>query len=200
MTANNKKLALIAGAVVLIGGITLGVLAINKDGDGNSNSSQSANSSQSTNTTGSKVSSTKESSFAKLIAGQEDITCTFSYDDNGSYIKGVGYFSKDKKMRVNHTGTVDGKKADFSTIVSGDTSYYWDNITKQGFKYSIDPDTLKPSEDSGTNTSTQQGIDPDKDITFDCKKWDVDTSVFSPPSNINFTDLSNIKLPTIPSN
>lgn len=184
----------VAGIILAIALVTVGVLVFNTS-DNEDNASVTSPDTSTTENSLPASNSTQETTLAKLLANDKSITCTFSFSNDTSTFNGTGYFANGKNMRVNYSGQVDGKDTDFSTIVSGDTNYFWNNETKQGVKSTIDPATLQPTNES---TSTNNGIDPDEDIKFDCKDWKVDTAMFNPPTNVTFTDFSNIEIPTIP--
>ncbi|MCA9344571.1 hypothetical protein KC946_01925 [Candidatus Saccharibacteria bacterium] len=190
----NKKMMVIAGIILAVVLVTVGVLVFNTS-DEDENASVTNSTSTDTSDTTAQSSSIQESTLANLLANDKTITCTFSYSNEESNFNGTGYFANGENMRVNYSGQVNGKDTNFSTIVTGGTSYFWNNETNKGFKSSVDPATLQPTNDS---SSDNQGIDPDKNIKFDCSDWQVDTAMFSPPSNVDFTDLSNIQIPTIP--
>lgn len=190
----NKKSLAIAGVIVvgllLIGGF---VLMNNTDDNSGTNIEPAANNPSETNTT---LSESEQTSLAKLFANKENLTCSFSYSEENSNIEGVGYFAGGDKMRVDYSGQFDGTESNFGTIVDGNTSYFWDNNTKEGYITKVDPGTLQPSDDS--TTSNSQNLDTNKDIDFKCSKWSVDSSKFNEPTNVKFTDFSKIEIPTIP--
>jgi hypothetical protein len=58
-----------------------------------------------------------------------------------------------------------------------------------GYKMAINPedDQLFPETKDGQE---QTGLDENEPVDFDCQPWRPDNAMFTPPSDINFIDLS----------
>ena len=50
-------------------------------------------------------------------------------------------------------------------------------------------------EDARKNASENKSFDPDKVVEYKCSPWIVDASLFTPPSNVKFSDLSSMMKP-----
>lgn len=94
---------------------------------------------------------------------------------------------------TNPAGTVyisGGKmRGDFGTthmITDNGTSYMWTDGQTKGFKMSLD-------SSAQANVTPQPGqVNVDEKTDYDCGAWTVDTSVFSLPAGVQFTDFSSI--------
>lgn len=73
------------------------------------------------------------------------------------------------------------------TVSDGEYIYIWNNFNNAASKIKIEaiPTTtgLEPAE-----TQDSAGLDQSRD--FECEKWTVDNSVFNPPSDKNFIDVT----------
>ncbi len=79
---------------------------------------------------------------------------------------------------------------------NSNTMYMWGSAQgNQGIKMTL------PSEDSQTPSpmNNPQGgasappVTPDMDVDYNCKSWRVDRSVFVPPSDVEFMDMSEMQ-------
>jgi hypothetical protein len=74
-------------------------------------------------------------------------------------------------------------------IKSGDTQYIWTDEQPGGIKMTITEEELKEMQEMGEG-EFQQNIDMNTKMNLKCVKWSPDASMFKPPSNIEFQDLS----------
>ena len=125
-----------------------------------------------------------------LFARGANIQCTFKYDDEGNNTEGTIYLSG-KKMRGNFSLTQGDGTVFASNIIRDENyGYTWMEGQEQGTKIKIET-TEEISETTKENNKKNElfALD-DKNIDYDCKPWNVDNSMFTPPSNVKFQDLS----------
>lgn len=147
-------------------------------------------------------------SIRELLGMGKNIKCTFSTsetdgdgvktDTSGTvYVSGknmaedVKIVSSDKEE-----GTLNMKVISDSTTV-----YTWNPAMKtQGMKMSF-LEIDKQGQTSDKTTSEQQK-NMDEKVDMKCSNWNVDSSVFVVPSDVKFTDLSEMmkNIPTAPAN
>lgn len=134
--------------------------------------------------------STTTGSIKSLLGIGKNQTCKVTYPDGKG--KGTIYIA-DKKMRGDFTMTVNSKETESHMIQDGDVTYFWSGT--QGTKMKID-ESLKASA-SPTAGGQSQGADLNKDVDMKCSSWSVDNSMFTAPSDVKFTDLSEtmMKMP-----
>lgn len=175
-------IAAIAGVVIVGAGIAGFVVVQNKD------ENQSANvTSTNTNQVPGNQSEAQQTNIDALIAQGATQKCSFSSADGEQTSSGTMYFSN-KRMRGDFTTVTTEKTVDGSMIISDGMQYFWDKTSKQGVKLAI---TQQQAESS--QQKTVQALDPKKNFEFKCGEWSLDESVFTPPSDVTLTDLSNVQ-------
>jgi hypothetical protein len=137
-------------------------------------------------------------SLLGLLALGRSQECTFVVRTDGMVQEGTAFY--------------DGGNARVDTLIKGaaaediasymimdkksNTMYMWGSAQgDQGIKMTL------PSEESPTpapmnNPQTGSGapaVTPDMDVDYNCKPWRADGSVFVPPSNIEFMDMSEMQ-------
>lgn len=130
--------------------------------------------------------SSMSSDLTSILKSGKTQQCSFSYDEqNGNSTSGVTYLSSDK-MRTDINSTTNGKSSTIYVIRNGDDNYIWGsefpNNTGMKMTMSID--------EYASNTDSKKYFDPTKKIDYSCSGWTIDSSVFTPPSNVKFQDFS----------
>lgn len=143
--------------------------------------------------------------FAKAMESGKPTICTMTKDSDV-----MEYSIKGKKMRIKTTSTLPDDKGISKTTTAhmiNDEKYFytWDETTKQGTKMSMV--VPSPSANNSVETSeiapkfdSQEDYDELKNdgYTINCKTGIIDDLVFTPPTNINFIDPSEM-MKAIPS-
>ena len=115
-----------------------------------------------------------------LFAKGTNMQCTFKYAEGENTSEGNIYVS-DKKMRGSFSLTQsDGTKMQSNVIQDGAYGYTWIEGQEQGTKIKVETSSKKAELFALDN----------KNINYDCKPWNVDSGLFTPPANIQFQDLS----------
>jgi len=173
---NTRLIAIVVIVVILLG--AGGFLFYNQ--------SQNKPSQTSTETSTSPTSQENQNSILDLLASGASQECTFDYkDDTQGETSGVFFITKDK-MRGDITTKKDAKTSQFSMIRVGDDNYMWGSGLEGGIKMTLSVEDLKGNE------QTSSYVDLNKDFGYKCKGWVVDNSKFTPPSNVKFTDFSQV--------
>ncbi len=133
-------------------------------------------------------------SLKELMSGKAQ-KCEMAYGDQNSETKGLVYVSGGK-MRGDFTTQLNGK-AEISHIINdGKTQYMWtEGSTQMAFKMSLD--SLPKNTDDSTNQATKQALDFEAKHNYKCSNWSENSAEFEVPSNIKFTDYSEM-LKSIP--
>jgi hypothetical protein len=133
-------------------------------------------------------------SMKDLLALGKDQTCTFSTTSESGTVNGSSYMSGGK-VRTNFNGTYpDGKSYDGGMISDGAYVYSWTTDTKQGFKMAM-TDSLKESVEDvkkDFENNPNKYVNQDEKMDYKCSSWPVDKGMFDPPSDITFTDYSEM--------
>lgn len=181
-----KNTPLIAGAIVIIIAVLVGgYLVMNKKSTGTSQESSTASQDQK-----SKDSGSVKNSIKSLLAGGKNVSCSVRYPMGETSLEGKVYVSANK-MRGDYATTIDGKVMETHMISDGTYSYSWSSGTPQGVKMKIDEAQTAASPVAGQ----QQQVDIDQQVDMDCASWGVDNSMFTPPADVKFMDLSSITKP-----
>jgi hypothetical protein len=115
--------------------------------------------------------------------------CTFNYDDEGNMTDGTVYLSG-KKMRGDFSFTQNGGKIMNSHVIRDDVyGYTWLDGQKQGTKIKIETSDEITKDDEDEKDGKLFALD-DKEVDYDCKPWNVDSSMLIPPTDVEFQDIS----------
>jgi hypothetical protein len=182
-----KNMYLIIGIIVIILLLGGGWYYMNMMRPNTSNSNQKTGTIENQET-GSGMTSLKD-----LLSMGKNQKCTYKYSDpTTGTMEGVTYISTSGKMRGDYTGTDPAGKT-FSGHMINDTQfmYTWSSQTPQGMKIPITEDMKKTVDDAQKNPQDyQKYVNTDAKMAYDCDNWNGDASVFTPPSDVQFTDLS----------
>lgn len=126
--------------------------------------------------------------------------CTFVFTGNSSRSEGTGFFI-DGQARVDMLYNDEKSKQIASYMIMdirADTMYVWTLVDGEqtGMKMSISENEkmatkLKNYTPAKTSPVAQQ-ISPDSDVQYTCKPWSPDATVFVPPADVAFTDMSDM--------
>lgn len=170
------KLWMVALAAVVIGG---GWWALSSGDDAEPSANQSAQ--------------TEASTLNQLIAGGDDLTCSFSDTDADGNINTGQVYLSDGRMSGEFTLAENGANPIKSYLINdGSHQYSWQDGETEGFKLSLDhSDDGEVSEAPTQQPQPETAVDQDQSFDFDCQGWTVDESRFTPPANVNFVDFSD---------
>ena len=175
----SKQVGIIIGiiAVIVIGGAAFAYMQFaNK-------STQPQESVSITQEKASQSASTQtRNSIKSLLGVGRNATCKISYPDGTT--SGTIYVADNKIRGDFNLTTPDNKQMESHMIQDGQFSYFWTGTT--GTKIKIDTSTTQTSPAAGQ----QQGTDFDKEVDMDCSSGSIDSSKFTLPADVKFTDLS----------
>lgn len=178
----SKKIIIIAGIFIFL----LGLAAVGYTQFGKAKSSQTATQ-DNTNiqpTQPNKADALK-GSLKSLLGIGKTAKCTYTYTPQDGGGTGTIYVSGNK-MNGNFKTTLDGKITEANVLHDGEYSYIWEPSGKNGIKMKIDPQV------EATKAEENQSFDWNQEINYKCDEWSGDDSKFTAPSNIEFTDLSQM--------
>lgn len=139
---------------------------------------------------GSSDSQSISGTLRDLLARNLPMECSFTRTDEAGTTSGTVYLSG-KKMRGDFEMTQsDGAQVSSSVIRDGEYGYTWTSQQPQGMKMKLDESDVV-TEDEESSEKKQEPFALDKeDVDYTCKPWRADNSMFVPPSNIEFVDIS----------
>lgn len=126
-----------------------------------------------TTTTASQVKGTLKS----LLTAGVPQTCSFTNDTGAS---GSVYVSGGK-MRGDFQTTNQGKTFSGHMIIDSGYTYIWSDALSRGMKMA-----MSDVQPTGTATNSQS-MDVNQTVSYSCKPWIPDASVFTLPANVTFT-------------
>lgn len=148
-------------------------------------------------------------SFLELMKLGENYTCTFSDVSEDATVNGTVYVAgKENKFRTDYntdtsvglaSGSMSSTKQTGSMITDGEYTYIWDSSSKEGIKMKFTEQDKADLEEnmkdlegyrSAETKNDASAFDQNAEMNYDCKRWSVDNSVFTPPSDIVFTDFA----------
>ncbi len=188
---NIKVIAIVVGAIVLIGG---GAYFLTKD-DKDSNSSSQSSQTDQTNQEPKENEQTQASeetevtgNLQTLRAGGKAQQCSMSYSDGAGSGSGTMYTDGKGRGRIQLTLTTSrGNAGESNTLVTGEKVYSWTKTDGGSFGYIFDASTVQPGSTGSPTTSSSQTAG--KDFSLKCKSWNVDEAVLTVPTDVNFSVL-----------
>lgn len=190
MKMNITKSGMLALLTLLVFGSVLTIGCIDGDGDQPSGTTEPGASGG----TGEQNDSSRPESFSgsmqDLMALGSSIKCTFSGTDEGTEYSGVLY-AAGKKARQDVEVIANGEKVETHVIVDDRWTYMWSSMNQHnGMKMYIDltDEELRELGEEANNAYSDQ----EKEYNFQCLPWIVDSSKFVLPSDVEFTDLSEM--------
>jgi hypothetical protein len=173
----------VVGAVVIV---AAGVGAWMYMGPGTAAGPGAENIAPQTQQTGAQTASEPQS-LKTLISYRGSQKCTFSSATATSQSSGTVYVSNGQ-MHGDFTSLSQGKTLQSHMIVKDNTSYVWGDAMPGGFKMSFD--SMASGQSSGGE------VDPNTPVDYSCGAWAADPSLFVPPTDIQFQDLTTLHAPT----
>jgi hypothetical protein len=129
-------------------------------------------------------------SVRELIGmANQNMKCTFAVNDpaRGTVTNGTTYTSAGK-VRTESVVNASGKIDTSYSIVDGDTMYVWGDSMPEGMKMSLSKIQAMSEQVPQGQTTPADDIDTKYDYT--CNAWSADSSLFTPPANVTFNDMS----------
>ncbi len=118
-------------------------------------------------------------SLKELLASQNPQQCAFVQSTEGAAATGKVFVSNGK-MRGDFTSLVNNQGVESHMIVRDNTAYVWSSLANQGFKMSTE------NMMNGTTTS----VDMNQRFDYTCSGWTEDSTAFTLPTTITFSDMS----------
>ncbi len=129
-------------------------------------------------------------SLLDLVNSGQKLRCTYKTAIANGTSDGTVYISG-QNIRADFNATVQGQKpTQTSMIKNRTTTYIWGSIMQgKGIKMTTSLDAMAQSKEAA------QYVDPTQKLDYSCAPWNVDSSLFTAPSNVEFTDMTNLMVP-----
>ena len=116
-----------------------------------------------------------------LLTSAVPQSCTFTTEKQAS-TSGTVYISGGK-MRGNFTTTSQGQSMNGHIIIDSGYSYIWTDLLTRGMKVAV-------TEGSASAGTSNQSMDVNQPVSYTCKPWTPDATMFTLPTNITFTTVT----------
>lgn len=176
---NNKVIVAVVALVLLLGIGGFFIMGQNKS---------SVKTTGASPTPAQNANSTSNKSLVDILALNQNLRCGFNVKGStGGGSEGTFYVSNGK-VRGDFTVTSkDGKEEKMSMIRDGDTNYIWgSSLPTGGIKMTLALDEMS------ANDQASQYVNPTQKTDYNCITWNVDASLFTPPANVKFTDITSM--------
>ncbi len=138
-------------------------------------------------------SSEQSGTIKSLLSMGKDVACDVSYTVEQNETSGKVYVSGKKMSADFSIKTSDGKTMDNHMIQDETYIYSWSSAVPQGTKMKIEAINASPTP---ATSGQPASMNVDQQVQYKCSPWGVDSSKFTPPTNVQFMDLSTItKMP-----
>lgn len=128
-----------------------------------------------------KTDTNAKGSLRSLLALGKNTMCTFTSVVENSTSSGTVYIAADGSMSGDFSSQTSSGNITSHMIMKGGTSYVWSGT--QGAKMNVSASAAT------TSSNTNQSVDLDAQVDYDCKNWTLDNSKFTVPTNVNFVDI-----------
>jgi hypothetical protein len=129
-------------------------------------------------------------SLFDIVKLGKNVKCTFSAEDESGKTSGTTYVSGGKARSDFSITNPDGEKLDSYTISDADWIYLWGSQSEQGTKMKVSE--LPKNEDTGKVTDPKAYEGFNNAFDYKCSPWIPDGSKFNVPTNIVFTDFTDM--------
>lgn len=181
-----KKLPLIIGVIILLIAASGGYYYMTQQ----ASTSSDKDTPEVSTTTEKEVSGMM--SLKDIMALGRSQKCTFEYSNaETGTTTGTSYISG-KNVRTDFTITnPESPMIEGGMIMVDSTMYTWTNQEKKGVKMTITESMEESVEEEMKDTEwNKEYMSPDEELDYNCSGWNEDHSVFAPPADIEFMDLS----------
>lgn len=181
-----RKQLFIAIAVAL----TLGVAAFIYIVYGQDSGDTTQNNNQGTVVNGKNVTAEE---FGELYSNGQTRQCSYTRKTDTLNLEGNFYFSNNRSY-AKITSTQSGTTTKINQIFKSDESYTWTEGETSGIRIKTTADELKKeyqsSMDQADPAARQKAEQEAKETVISCTSWKVDESKFTPPTTVDFREVS----------
>lgn len=128
-------------------------------------------------------------SLSELLTSGKTQSCSYDYTDETSGKMSGNVFLSGGKMRSDYSITDKaGTETTGSIINDGTNLYIWSSAMSEGLKMAVSEEMKKDMANSQGEAAKY--VDMNKKINYHCDAWTLNTTSFTPPTNVKFTDYS----------
>jgi hypothetical protein len=147
-----------------------------------------------------------QGSIRDLFGMGRNIRCEYTYNEIETGMRGSGVsYIAGQRLRVDSDLVQDGQTFESHVINDGENLWTWTQTNEGMFAFvtNVDEtDTNFETYDSDTPSVEGNANTLEDDVEYSCRPWNVDASIFVPPSDIEFsnpTQMMNDAMQNLPS-
>lgn len=145
-----------------------------------------------------QMNETISGTWTDLLSQKKPMTCTFAFEDSENSIQTSGrVYVADGAMRGDfetRSPVANPPVTKTHMIKVDNISYIWGMDGKNGYRMTVTDDDIDQLQSylPKAAQSTESAAQPtdQQDASYDCRAWSVEPTMFEPPSNIVFVDMS----------
>lgn len=138
---------------------------------------------------------TGKDSLNALLRLGKSIQCTFSFSADGLRGEGTAFYDNGlARIDSLYTDESEGDTSSYLVIDSNnEVMYSW--FTQAGETQGVKLSTKATSEQTVPSVAENkpETVTPETPVQYDCKPWAVDGSVFVPPTDVEFMDMTDMQ-------
>jgi len=189
-----QHVIILCAVIAVVGGGVWFMTQPDTDRDAASQAPESANATEATapESESSEI-VTGVGSLQELLALGDSFMCTYTVTDENTVMEGTSYIDgSNNRYRMDGLTTLEGQTGLFGAIVDGEYMYWWGDTPegKMGMKVPVTEETSPEMDNSFAASDTQAPFDLQDEVSYECERWTVDASLFVPPPDVEFTDMT----------
>ena len=114
--------------------------------------------------------------------------CTYTFADADGRGEGTGFFDG-KRLRVSAMYQTNGETFVSNIINDGETMFVWGDSAQGEFAMQM-PATEDDMMDMEADLDETVALN--QEVSYQCREWNIDPSIYNPPSNIEFMDMGQM--------
>lgn len=188
---------LLIGIVIIVCVLTAGIVVfLIPSGTEDDSISQIIKRDQDTEKVAIKEEFTHEGTIMDLLLMGKPIACSYIQNNTETKVTGSGdvYLDGLNRFRVASLQNMDGEDFDSNIIYTETQMHMWVEGGGRSFATVLPVEkpitTLNEKNDATLNSTIAY-----ENVVYTCSEWEVDESMFTPPSNITFTDMRTLFFP-----
>lgn len=191
---NTKVIAVIVGAIVVLGG---GVYFVTKNNTNSQSNNQTTSDSSKTSNENAESNNQDEGSdvqgsLQSLSGGGKALECTMNYGGEEGIGSGKMYTAGDGRGFITLELTTDrGNSGTSNTLITADKAYSWTVTDGGSFGLVFDKSAIQSTGSPATSSTAAAG----KDFSMKCKGWKVDETKLTVPSDVKFSEIPGTTTP-----
>ncbi|HCJ52260.1 MAG: hypothetical protein A2898_03280 [Candidatus Kerfeldbacteria bacterium RIFCSPLOWO2_01_FULL_48_11] len=175
---------IIAIAIIIIGG---GFWYFTQSDTTNTNQASNSTANTTVNTSSAR-------SIADIMESGDSMKCTYTFDDPSAPQDWTMYVDGENVRGDYSVQAVNAASWEGHMISDGAYSYQWGQNSGQTYGIKVKLDTVNSNANvtTGNTNSGAADLDYDQNMNMNCDSWNPDDSMFVPPSDVTFTDYSDL--------